>query len=213
MESDSQQPNAVTKPAGNGDGETIASTHNASHASAELALVPVHSSAGHGQSASPSPRSLSWWRRARMIFVWGLITRHHSEHEVALQAQEASDAPPAVEVAEVHRATPRKILTLPGDALAWNETTIYARTNGYIKSWLVDIGDRVKHGQTLAVIDTPELDDQLIAARAKVTQSRSEAALAAAAANFAKVTYERWQAAAPEGVVSGAGAATKVKAA
>ena len=61
MESDSQQPNAVTKPAGNGDGETIASTHNASHASAELALVPVHSAPARA-SASPSPRSLSWWR-------------------------------------------------------------------------------------------------------------------------------------------------------
>ena len=137
-----------------------------------------------------------------LLFAFGLWSRHRSEKALDTETEGQAQAPEAVEVATVHRAAPKTFLTLPGDARAFNETTLYARTNGYINKWVVDIGDRVKQGQTLAIIDTPELDEQLNAAKAKVAQARSEAKLANAAAKFAKLTYERWESAAPEGVVS-----------
>jgi membrane fusion protein (multidrug efflux system) len=68
---------------------------------------------------------------------------------------------------------------------AFVEAPIYARASGYLKRWLVDIGDRVKAGQLLAEIDTPELNQQLEQARAEVAQA--EAAL-----NLAKTTAARW---------------------
>ena len=57
-------------------------------------------------------------------------------------------------------------IILPGNVQAWHEATIYARTNGYIKKWYVDIGSHVKKGDLLAVIETPELDAQLRQAKA-----------------------------------------------
>ena len=56
--------------------------------------------------------------------------------------------------------------SLPGNIQAWHETTIYARTNGYIKKWYVDIGSKVKTGDLLAVIESPEVDAQLQQAEA-----------------------------------------------
>ena len=153
--------------------------------------VPVHSEPGTGRRVTIAASLVVVALVA--IYVFGLVSRHRSEAKLATDAQEAADEPQAVEVAQIRRAEPKRILTLPGDATALNETTIYARTNGYISKWLVDIGDPVKHGQTLAIIETPELDEQLNAARARVLQSKSEASLAAAAAKFADVTYQRFQ--------------------
>ena len=84
---------------------------------------------------------------------------------------------------------------LPGNITAMLETTIYARANGYVARWLVDIGDHVKTGQQLAILETPELDQQLAAAQG--TQKQSEA-------NFelARVTAQRWQELALKQVVS-----------
>ncbi len=63
-------------------------------------------------------------------------------------------------------ATVGQDLVLPGQTAAWYETTIYARVNGYVAKWSVDIGDHVKKGQVLASIETPELDAELNAAGA-----------------------------------------------
>ena len=75
---------------------------------------------------------------------------------------------PLVDVVIAEAATGRQTLTLPGETAAWNESTIYARVNGYVANWFVDIGDRVQAGQTLATIETPELDAELVAAKAKL---------------------------------------------
>ena len=98
------------------------------------------------------------------------------------------------------------MLSLPGEARSFYETTIFARTSGYLKQWLVDIGDRVKEGQTLALIETPELDDQMAASKARLDALKSEVHVAETTANFAKVSFDRWEAAAPEGAVSHQGA-------
>jgi RND family efflux transporter MFP subunit len=79
------------------------------------------------------------------------------------------------------------LLDLPGRLEAFTDAPIYARVNGYLKSWRVDIGDRVKAGQVLAVIDTPELDQQLNQARADLASAQADATLAQTSAG-------RWQA-------------------
>ena len=95
----------------------------------------------------------------------------------------------------------RKDLILPGQTAAWFETTIYARVNGYVAKWLVDIGDHVKKGQVLAIIETPELDAELNAAKAQLKSSEAQVAAREAEAQFSKSTNDRWRDS-PKGVVS-----------
>ena len=76
-------------------------------------------------------------------------------------------------------------LTLPGDVEAYTDAPIYARTSGYLKSWKVDIGARVKKGQLLAEIDAPEVDQQLL-------QAEADLATATANVKLAHSTAERW---------------------
>jgi RND family efflux transporter MFP subunit len=124
------------------------------------------------------------------IFVFGYVSRHRAA--AALQATADADVvqPPAVDVVPVTRASATRVLTLPGDARPFYETTLFARTSGYLKKWNVDIGDRVKQGQVLATIETPELDDQLKEAEAKADELAAEVKLSQAAATFAKISYD-----------------------
>jgi RND family efflux transporter MFP subunit len=107
----------------------------------------------------------------------------------------------AVDVFTVGRSLGTQSLKLPGETAAWNETAIYARVNGYATKWFVDIGDNVTAGQTLAIIDTPELDAELLAAKAKLNASIAQVAVKQAQADFAATTDERWRDS-PKGVVS-----------
>lgn len=79
------------------------------------------------------------------------------------------------------------VLNLPGRMEAYSRASIFARVNGYLKSWNVDIGTRVKAGQVLAEIDTPELDQQLLQARATLASAQADA-------HLADTTAKRWQA-------------------
>lgn len=196
---------STTTPAAESNSATAVAAPPAPHAPAPAhavphSHVPVRPKAGTGRQVTAA--AVGFAVALAAVYAFGLWTRHHAESNLAAEAHESAAAPPAIEVASVTRATPRQVLTLPGEASPLNETTIYARTSGYVDKWLVDIGDHVKQGQTLAIIDTPELDDQLNAAKAKLAQARSEANLAQSSAAFAKVTYDRWQSAAPDGVVS-----------
>ncbi|WP_082814323.1 efflux RND transporter periplasmic adaptor subunit [Paraburkholderia monticola] len=84
------------------------------------------------------------------------------------------------------RAPATQDLLLPGSIMSWADASIYARTSGYVQHWYADIGAHVKAGQTLAQIDTPELDAQL-------QQARADAATAEANYRFASSTAQRWQ--------------------
>lgn len=116
-------------------------------------------------------------------------------------ADAAYSAPPPVDVITAQPASVGQDLVLPGQTAAWYETTIYARVNGYVAKWLVDIGDHVKKGQVLAIIETPELDAELSAARAQLKTSEAQVAARQAEAEFSKTTNERWRDS-PKGVVS-----------
>jgi RND family efflux transporter MFP subunit len=86
-------------------------------------------------------------------------------------------------------------LLLPGTVQAFNSAAIYARTNGYVRRWLADIGDRVHAGQPLAVLDAPELDQQLAAARADYQTALANQRLA-------DTTAKRWSAMLAQDAVS-----------
>jgi RND family efflux transporter MFP subunit len=97
-------------------------------------------------------------------------------HAALLSAsEEVKAAPLRVAIVAPTKSDAIARLILPGDVQAERETTIYARTNGYLKSWKVDIGDHVKSGDLLAEIDAPEVDIQLEQAKSALKQS--EAAL------------------------------------
>src|SRR5208282_257576 len=104
-------------------------------------------------------------------------------------------------VAIVMPAAAMSALTLPGQTAPWYGTTIYARVDGYVAKWLVDIGDHVEAGQVLAEIETPELDAQLDVARAKRNARLADVQVREAEARFADSTYRRWKES-PKGVVS-----------
>jgi RND family efflux transporter MFP subunit len=134
-------------------------------------------------------------------FVVVLALRFFHAHAVANAGDAQYSAPPPVDVVTARTATVGQDLVLPGETSAWYETTIYARVNGYVGKWLVDIGDHVKQGQILATIETPDLDAELAAARAQLKASQAQLAARKAETEFSKTTNERWRDS-PKGVVS-----------
>jgi len=136
-----------------------------------------------------------------LCFVVVKVIRLVDAHSLAKSANAAFTAPPPVDVITARPATVGQDLVLPGQTAAWYETTIYARVNGYVAKWLVDIGDHVKKGQLLATIETPELDAELAAARSQLKTSEAQVAAREAEAEFSKTTNERWRDS-PKGVVS-----------
>ena len=137
-----------------------------------------------------------------IFFYRGQRARHKATADLKDEVERNADAPMTVDVVHVHTSAAGISLPLPGEARSFYETTIFARTSGYVSKWLVDIGDKVKKDQVLALIETPELDDQLIAAKAKVKELDSEVHVAESAHKLAEVSYKRWNALAPSGAVS-----------
>ncbi len=108
-----------------------------------------------------------------------------AEANTLARATEQS-AIPVVNVVHPKRGAPTSEIILPGGAQAFVDAPIYARTNGYLKKWYFDIGARVKQGQLLAEIETPEVDQQL-------EQARSDLETAKANLNLATTTADRWK--------------------
>jgi RND family efflux transporter MFP subunit len=134
-------------------------------------------------------------------FVLVRVVRFFDERSVAKAAESAYTAAPPVDVVVARPVSDTQTLALPGQTAAWYESTIYARVNGYVAKWLVDIGDHVKKSQLLATIETPELDAELAAARSALKASEAQVTAREAEREFAKTTNARWRDA-PKGVVS-----------
>ncbi len=113
---------------------------------------------------------------AGIVAYRGIYTRVRAAAEVKNETREL--AVPSVSVTRPKRGAPQQEIILPGNVQAFIEAPIYARTTGYLKSWYVDIGGRVKNGQLLAEIDTPELDQQLQQARAELATAKANYELA-----------------------------------
>jgi RND family efflux transporter MFP subunit len=136
-----------------------------------------------------------------IAFIIRFVVAGREQRSLDEQTAAAASAPPAVDVVRVKFAPTTNLLKLPGETRAWYQSTIYARVNGYLAQWQSDIGDRVSKGQVLATIDTPELDDELAGAQAKLKASEADVVVMEANAAFAKTTYDRWWDS-PKGVVS-----------
>jgi RND family efflux transporter MFP subunit len=108
---------------------------------------------------------------AGVVIGYGLIGRAQSKQEIVEWSN--AQAIPTVALARLLPGSSHETLTLPGNIQPFNKAAIYARVNGYVKSWDHDIGSPVKAGQVLATIDAPDLDQQL--SQAKATLASVEA--------------------------------------
>jgi RND family efflux transporter MFP subunit len=130
---------------------------------------------------------------AIVLAIWGISSRLSARSHV--EKRTVGDAQMTVVTVKPAMSDAGNELVLPGNVLAYIEAPIYARTNGYLKTWYTDIGTRVHKGQLLAEIDTPEVDRQLAQARADLETARANSALA-------KTTNERWKGLAVKQAVS-----------
>ncbi|HUA64327.1 MAG TPA: efflux RND transporter periplasmic adaptor subunit [Alphaproteobacteria bacterium] len=139
-------------------------------------------------SSTPTPVSLRRIAEIALVLiviglVIGLVPRWIARHR--LLAQTRADTDPIVSVVS---AVPEKSdlgTPLPANVQAFIEASIHARASGYLTNWFVDIGDHVTNGQVLAIIDTPELDEQIAQAKAQLDQAK-------ASLDLAKITSDRW---------------------
>jgi membrane fusion protein (multidrug efflux system) len=136
------------------------------------------------------------------LFLAGYLPRLKARRSLAASSAAAAADAPRVDVIKAKVQSNVRTLSLPGSIQALEATALYARASGYVRSWLVDIGDKVTQGQLLAVIDTPELDRQLQQARATLGQTRASLEQAAANEKYAAVTARRYQALAAQHFVS-----------
>ena len=121
---------------------------------------------------------------AVILAAWGIVGRVAAR--ATLAADTAAMAIPTVSTIKPEQAPATESLELPGSVQAYNNALIHARTNGYLLNWYTDIGARVKKGQLLAEIDTPEVDEELRQARADLRTAQANFSLA-------QTTNDRWQ--------------------
>jgi RND family efflux transporter MFP subunit len=142
----------------------------------------------HANAGKPSSKR---WLTALVIalIVAGILIfgiRSRVKAEASLRTVTAQMAVPSVSVTKPKQTASAQEIILPGNIQPFISSPIYARTDGYLKKWYFDIGAHVKAGQLLAVIQTPELDQQL-------AQARSTLATAQANLELAKITRDRYQ--------------------
>jgi hypothetical protein len=147
------------------------------------------------ENFTPDPSSEESMRRARMIRLalvifalvvaaWGIGDRLMTRSRLAQSTLEA--AIPTVTTLSPTSSPDGESLLLAGNTQAYAEAAIYARTSGYVKSWSKDLGAHVHKGAVLAVIETPEVDQQLRQAQADLENAK-------AAYEIARSTDERWK--------------------
>ena len=119
-----------------------------------------------------------------IVVISGIVPRVRARSTLRNETNQL--AVPAVIVAQPKKSAPGQEVILPANVQAFRDAPIYARTNGYLKRWYVDIGARVKSGQLLAEIDTPEVDQQL-------HQARADLGTAEANMHLSEITASRYQ--------------------
>jgi RND family efflux transporter MFP subunit len=110
------------------------------------------------------------------VFLWGVWSRVRAR--TALKVETAQLARQAVSVVSPKRTAPAQEIILPGNVQPFITSPIYSRTNGYLRKWYFDIGAHVKQGQLLAVIETPEVDQQLEQSLSNLNTAKANLALA-----------------------------------
>ena len=137
-----------------------------------------------------------------LIFFAGYLPRHERNKGIAERARAQQNATPVIEVVEVTRPEAGSPLVVPGTTTPLTEAYLYARANGYLKRRFVDIGDHVRRGQLLAIIDSPDLDQQVDQAREQLRQAEAQRTQQQAQLALARVTVERYRTLVAKGVFS-----------
>lgn len=134
------------------------------------------------------------------LFAFGYFRRNNTHSSVPITATENGGI--RVEVIAPKELTSDRALALPGVVRPLEEAKLYSRSQGFVRKWLVDIGDKVKEGQLLAEIDTPELDAQLAQARAQLASARASVKQSIAQRDFQKSNSTRYETLAEQKLVS-----------
>lgn len=143
----------------------------------------VHRAAPHVPGPDEDGLSRGAWigiAIVALVILFVVVKGIHSRdvNEDALAKQTAAAAIPSVNVVYPTVSTMSSDLALPGNTQAYTDTPIYSRTNGYLKQWFFDIGAHVRKGQLMAIIETPEIDQQLQVAQADLKSAEANLALA-----------------------------------
>jgi RND family efflux transporter MFP subunit len=178
-----------------GDATMNGEESNLSGTNRDLAAAPT-SGGGHGgaleRHEAPPPVSRGLLMTvvilalviAILVGALGVLRRVHANSELQ-KYTDATAAPPVAVAQPVFEKSAREIV-LPGNMQAFTLAPIYARTTGYVKAWYKDIGAHVHKGELLAVIETPELDQELAQAQADLATAQNNATLA-------RITADRYQ--------------------
>jgi len=147
-------------------------------------MVPLNHVEASGRSTKNWVTALVIALIVAAILIFGIRSRVKAENN--LRTATAQMAVPSVSVVKPKQTASAQEIILPGNVQPFISSPIYARTDGYLKKWYFDIGAHVKAGQLLAIIQTPEVDQQL-------AQARSNLATAQANLELAKITRDRYQ--------------------
>jgi RND family efflux transporter MFP subunit len=136
-------------------------------------------------------------------FAFGWWPKHRARGELQTESRAAASTATRVQVVRPKINASDRAVGLPGSIQPEEETVIYARASGYVSRWDVDIGDQVKQDQLLVEIETPELDQQLLQARAQLAQADAGLLQSKANADFSRVSLQRSEQLLQNGLASG----------
>jgi RND family efflux transporter MFP subunit len=156
----------------NANGTNTGTSSPAAHPAPQIA--PASEESGTGRGAWLGLIAIAAVIAA--VVVYGILKRSAAERSLTNETKET--AIPDVAVTHPTASGVSDELALPGNTQAFVDTPIYARTNGYLKSWYFDIGAHVRKGQLLAQIETPEVDQQLQSAQADLKTAQANLDLA-----------------------------------
>jgi membrane fusion protein, multidrug efflux system len=135
-------------------------------------------------------------------FLAGYLPKLQARQTLNERARLQTESLAAVQVVRPARLPGTRSLTLPASVRPLSETTVYPRASGYVRAFHKDLGERVEQGELLAEIDTPELDQQIVQARAQLAQVTAALGQAKANRELSHVTLERYRVLKPVGVTS-----------
>jgi len=151
----------------------------------------------------PRPVAISKWRLVAIAiisvlllgvaFVLGYLPRREARAALVESTAAGQQAVPRIEVVSPKVGASQRSMLLPGSVQPLQETTIYARASGFVRRWNADIGDKVKAGLVLAVIDTPDLDQEVAQADAQLKQAAASLVQAKANRDLARANLARYQ--------------------
>jgi multidrug efflux pump subunit AcrA (membrane-fusion protein) len=137
-----------------------------------------------------------------IVLIAGWLPRHFRDRDIEQRAKEQQNTKPVIDVAKVEPAKNQQGLVLPGTTIPLTEAYVYARASGYLKTRLVDIGDHVRKDQLLAVIDAPDLDQQVAQAKQQLMQAERQLDQQRSQLVLATVTVQRYRVLVAKGVFS-----------